>query len=179
VLLLSLGSVDEAMRSAAAESLSTNYRVTIESAEIDLPAECYYKPRDRYRADKILDYLDREYARYDRVIALTAVDISVTVDQHEDWGVFGFGRRPGRCAVVSSHRLAPSNPDAELLKERIYKVVLHEYGHTTGLPHCKASDQCPMQDANGKIATVDKSKSSLCEECLGDANEFVQRGGNS
>lgn len=174
VLLISLGEVDEATVNSASRSLIVNYVVHVDFDEIDLPKECYYEPRDRYRADKILDFLEQNYPDYDCVIAVTEADISTTVDGHEDWGVFGFGRQPGQTAVVSTFRLKKDEPTKDVLDDRIQKVVLHEYGHTTGLPHCTSSGTCPMQDADGKIATVDKSKPYLCGKCEEKAKKFVK-----
>ncbi|MCH7945816.1 MAG: hypothetical protein IIC73_07365, partial [Armatimonadetes bacterium] len=94
---------------------------------------------------------------------LTAMDISTTKGEYEDWGVFGLGRVNGSSAVVSTFRLNRDGVSEEQFQERLYKVVVHEYGHTVGLPHCTESDVCPMQDKRGKVKTVDDSNSFLCD----------------
>jgi archaemetzincin len=43
------------------------------------------------------------------------------------------------------------------------KVAVHEIGHTLGLPHCPTTG-CLMEDAGGKVATVD-GEFDLCERC--------------
>lgn len=177
VLLIELGSVSENTSKQAEHALSLTWDVTLDRKTDQLPTVAYYEPRKRYRADKILDYLEKTYAGYDRVIAITEADVSTTMRNHEDWGVFGLGRNPGFAAVVSDHRLRLDNPSEDLLAVRVYKVVLHEFGHTLGLPHCTRSGKCPMQDAQGKVATVDRSLPSLCDDCRKEVASFRRRGG--
>ena len=44
-----------------------------------LPRTAYYAPRQRYRADKLLDHLQSRLPQgFDRVLGLTSVDISTT-----------------------------------------------------------------------------------------------------
>ena len=172
VALVNLGEVDIDVQIAAERALRDNYNVVIEVRDADLPKDAFYEPRSRYRADKILDFLEDKYQNYDRVVALTSVDISTTKGVHEDWGVFGLGRRPGKPCVVSTFRLKKEG--AEKMLERVNKVVLHEFGHTVGLPHCEASETCPMQDAEGKVATVDKSNKTLCKSCLDLAGDVTK-----
>jgi len=71
-----------------------------------LPKAAWYEPRARYRADILLDELvNPTPGTYRIVIGLTAKDISVTKDQHGDWGIFGLGQLAGRACVVSTFRL--------------------------------------------------------------------------
>ena len=142
-----------------------------------MPESAFYEPRLRYRAEKLLDFLEESFSGYDRVVGLTTEDISTTSGEHEDWGIFGLGRINGQSAVISTHRLSKEGVKKDIFEDRLYKVVLHEYGHTVGLQHCDASDTCPMQDANGKVKTVDKSVKVLCESCLGDVQSDVRREG--
>ena len=39
-----------------------------------------------------------------------------------------------------------------LVRERLWKVAIHELGHTLGLPHCP-NNGCLMQDAHGTVKT--------------------------
>src|SRR6202000_1310347 len=108
---------------------------------IQLPQSAYYSPRNRYRADSIISYLDR-FGRADTVIiGLTAKDISMNKGNIKDWGIMGLGFQPGNACVISAFRLSKSN-----LSEQLYKIALHELGHTQGLPHCK-NKICYMRDA--------------------------------
>lgn len=111
---------------------------------IELPAVAYYVPRNRYRADILINYLKDFGSKDSVVIGLTDKDISTTKDNIKDWGVMGLGFRPGNACVVSSFRLSKLN-----LADQFYKVAIHELGHTSGLPHCE-NKKCFMRDADGK-----------------------------
>src|SRR6266849_2634862 len=61
-----------------------------------LPESAWYAPRRRYRADKIVDFLDRTTSRdIAHVIGVTSRDISVTKGAFPDWGVFGVAELSG------------------------------------------------------------------------------------
>jgi len=137
---------------------------TIILPPINLPPSSYYKARDRYRADSIIRYLRRnipEDCHY--IIGLTRQDISVTNGNIPDYGIFGLGFCPGKSCVVSTYRYR-KNVSEQLFHKRFLKVCLHELGHNMGLPHCK-SQNCMMQDAEGKISTVDQEVMKLCNKC--------------
>lgn len=120
-----------------------------------LPKEAYYPPRRRYRADRLIADLARRPEW--KVVGLTHRDISTTKAKVKDWGVFGLGYCPGRSAVVSTHRLGGRS-------DRLRKVVIHEFGHTLGLPHCP-NRGCLMNDAEGSIRTVDRESGRFCPTC--------------
>ena len=138
---------------------------------VPLPAAAYYKPRKRYRAEKLLEYLHtvmRERApeapRDARILAMTDVDISTTKGKVYDWGVFGLGELPGRSCVISVHRLRRGARDAAHLRFRVTTTGVHEVGHTLGLPHC-TEPRCVMQDAEGSIKNTDGSSGHLGSSC--------------
>lgn len=56
----------------------------------------------------------------------------------------GLGYMPGNACVISTFRLKGNNQ-----AEKLYKVAIHELGHTQGLPHCP-DKSCFMRDAEGK-----------------------------
>jgi archaemetzincin len=85
------------------------------------------------------------------------VDISTTKNGIKDWGIMGLGYRPGKSCVVSDFRMAVKNRN-----QQFYKVVLHELGHTEGLPHCKTKT-CLMRDAEGGNH-LDEEK-DFCKNC--------------
>lgn len=143
-----------------------------------LPKSAYTTVKSpRYRADSLIAMMKRDRPdSVDYVLGLTGVDISTTkrdengdikkpVSRYSDWGIFGLGYRPGPSCIVSSFRLKTSNKKQTL--ERLRKVCLHELGHNMGLPHCKDSDVCVMQDANESIKTVDTGSEKLCSSCKG------------
>jgi archaemetzincin len=130
-----------------------------------LPVAAWFEPRQRWRAERLLDWLAaREVLRADRVVGLTAADISTTKDEHPDWGIFGLGQLGGRACVVSTFRLGRGGVSRERALVRLAKVLNHELGHTFGLEHCP-TPKCLMEDARGSIATVDAEPGALCAVC--------------
>lgn len=160
-----LGKVAPDVIQVIGQNLKALYRVEVEVLpQRDLPAASFYKPRARYRAEKLLDWLEKETpVGFTKVIGITASDISTTKDEVFDWGIFGLGQINGRPCIVSTFRLGRGVPRAKMLF-RTGDVAGHEAGHTFGLQHC-ASPHCMMNDAEGKIQSVDESTRRLCDEC--------------
>lgn len=148
----------------------------VEVVLVKLPDETYYKPRNRYRADKLIRYLNDHFDS-DKVIGLTDKDISTTSGNRKDWGIMGLASRPGKSCVVSTFRTFRGAKSKELKNERLKKVALHEFGHTFGLPHCENSETCLMRDANGKVATVDEAK-YFCSKCRNQIQKFLRNVNN-
>jgi archaemetzincin len=142
------------------------YAVSVEVLpEVPMPQSAYYKPRDRYKAEGLLDALEGKPApRFTKIIGLTTRDISTTKGEIEDWGIFGLGELGGRSCVVSTFRLRAGKASTPVFQARLVKVVNHELGHTFGLDHCPSAG-CFMQDAGGKIATVDGESGKPCAAC--------------
>ena len=182
VVLQPLGPFDSSLVDAAVAGivqLCERCSVVV-APTVPLPQSAYYPPRKRYRAEKLLAWLDSTAADgADRVVGLTRRDISTTKDTFPDWGIFGLGWMPGRACVVSTFRLGRTKVSREQFVRRFVDVVKHELGHTFGLAHC-ATVGCLMEDAKGTIATVDRSTGKLCAQCRAlfdialDAYEGVQ-----
>lgn len=124
---------------------------------IDFPANTYYEERNRYRADSIIKFLNKETKEGFVTIGLTSKDISATRGKIKDFGIMGLGYRPGKACVASSFRLSKENRD-----EQLYKIAIHELGHTQGLPHC-LEKMCFMRDAEGKNPTNEET--DFCKKC--------------
>ena len=126
----------------------------------------YYPPRNRYRADSLLNFLESyNHGDIDLVVGLTGKDISCTNETFVDCGIFGLGLMPGHACVVSTYsKRLGINASRALLEERLTKVVLHELGHNLGLDHCNTPN-CLMEDAGGTIKTVDREKKEVCPKC--------------
>jgi archaemetzincin len=132
---------------------------------VPLPAEAYYAPRRRWRAEKLLAHLHEVVGDPDaRVLGLTSADISTTNGPHRDWGIFGLGELPGRTCVVSTFRLARKPRDRAHFLFRVRSTAVHEVGHTFGLDHC-GEERCVMQDAEGSIANTDAGDGRLAAGC--------------
>jgi archaemetzincin len=140
----------------------------------DLPKAAYYPARKRYRAERLLAYLNRRMPKDGwRILGLTEVDISTTKDQFPDWGVMGLGELPGTATVISSFRCRKKARNPAHAIERLAKVAVHEIGHTLGLPHCPTRG-CLMEDAMGKVTTTDRER-DFCPLCraLAKRNGFT------
>jgi archaemetzincin len=124
---------------------------------IPLPQSAYYPARARYRADSLISFLARNTTEGHITIGLTNFDISTTKNKINDWGVMGLGFCPGRSCVASSFRLDKKN-----LADQLYKVAIHELGHTQGLVHCPVKT-CYMRDAEGENRTEEET--GFCPKC--------------
>ena len=124
-------------------------------APISLPHSAYYSLRARYRADTLIRLLSVKTPLGHVTLALTTKDISCTHDGYADWGIMGYSYLPGKACVASIFRLKNN-------KEQLFKVAIHELGHTQGLDHCPVKT-CFMRDAKGKNHTNEEKE--FCPEC--------------
>lgn len=169
VCFVPLGKQDPALLSVANRGTAYLYGATTQILKRrKLPKSAYYKPRGRYRGEKILDFLD-EAARdlpagttCDVMMGITTVDISTTKGRHKDWGILGLGSIGGQSAVVSSFRMKKGANRAKQ-KRRMVSTVNHEIGHVLSAPHGGAPG-CLMNDAQGTVKTIDKESGLLCAE---------------
>ena len=139
-------------------------------ARESLPESAFYKPRKRYRAEKLLRFLEDEVypdSGCAAIIGFTSLDISTSKGKHKDWGIFGLGSVGGVSCVVSTHRLGKRTKSKRVVRIRTVKVVNHELGHVLGLGHC-STERCLMNDALGSIKTVDRETGLPCELCRGE-----------
>jgi len=178
VKLIVLGQFDGALADAVEAGLRTELDVDVERIDrLPLPRWAYYPPRRRYRAERLLEALNRHLAgepRTTRVLGLTSVDISTTKGPHRDWGIFGLGELGGRSCVISTFRLRRRARDEAHRTFRVVTTAVHEVGHTLGLEHC-VEPRCLMNDAEGSIQTVDNSTGHLGPECLDELNREEPR----
>jgi archaemetzincin len=122
-----------------------------------VPANAYYELRNHYRADTIIYDISIQAKKDHVIIALTNKDISTTKNGIADYGIMGFGYQPGNACAVSTFRLSKINT-----QEQLFKVAMHELGHTQGLPHCDVRT-CFMRDAEGKNHTDEEKE--FCTKC--------------
>jgi archaemetzincin len=166
VCLQPLGKHEPALLDPIARGLTQAYGFKVRRlGPQPLPAAAWYAPRNRYRAPLLLDYLLGEIvptaAGCNAVVAITAVDVSMSKGEHADWGVLGLSYQGLRVGVVSSFRLH-RGVDARRVVERAVKVTIHELGHVLGLPHRDDGPGCIMNDARGSVQTIDRARGGLC-----------------
>lgn len=141
---------------AVSAAISAFFAVQVSvAAPLALPKSAFYPKRQRYRAEKLLDYLVEQGRKDARVtLGLTAVDISTTKAPYEDWGILGLATLDGRSAVLSSFRCHKKAKNAEHARVRFAKTAVHELGHSFGLDHCPTAG-CLMHDGEGSVLTTD------------------------
>ena len=146
------------------QNITATYNCTVTEIKgiAAMPATAYYKPRNRYRVNLLLEDL-KKYNGFNKVIGITSKDISTSSNGVYDWGIMGLAYRPGKQCVISTFRI--KTPDKILFNDRLVKVALHELGHTMGLPHCTFSRTCFMEAAEGTIKSVDRETRFLCSNC--------------
>jgi archaemetzincin len=166
VCLAPLGSHDRSLLPVVVRGIEYLYGLEVRVlAARALPRAAYHAPRKRYRAEKLLVYLDREVlpgSGCDLVVGFTGVDISTTKGRHVDWGVLGLAWIGGPSGVVSTYRLGRKVSRRQRAM-RTVKVTNHELGHVLGLDHHEVIG-CLMEDAGGTVKTVDRESGLLCEE---------------
>jgi len=171
VTVVPLGAVPEASVRIAERAIGRTFRVRVVRARRSaLPLTAFYPPRKRFRAERLLDYLEeRGYPAH--TVGLTVRDVSTTLRNRTDWGVTGLARTEGPC-VVSTFRLGRAGYSR--FASRLGKISIHEVGHTFGLSHCTASQTCPMQDLAGRVTTLDRSRDSFCGQCREKLGEVAK-----
>lgn len=146
------------------DSIEKFYSVAIVvAAEKNFPLNCYYLPRNRYRADSTIKWLKQiKPDSATSIVGITNEDVSVNKGVHKDYGVMGLGYKPGNACVVSTFRLRKTATSQKHFRERLFKVVVHEMGHNFGLYHCP-DETCIMVNAEGQMK-LDGEK-DLCNSC--------------
>lgn len=157
IIFQPMGNFDAKLVKKTMKELQKIYPNFILKQNSELPAYAYYKIKNRYRADSILNRLKYQYGVDTVIIAVLNPDISVTKGKINDWGVMGLGHRPGNACVVSTYRLEKKN-----LSDQFFKVCIHELGHTQGLSHCP-DKTCFMRDAEGGNPLDEEVH--FCEKC--------------
>src|SRR5262245_5254341 len=109
VCLAPLGQYEKEMVPVITRGIEYLYKFEVKLLDPrPLPRSAWYSPRRRYRAEKLLGFLDAEVlpgSGCDLVMGFTGADISTTKDAHIDWGILGLAWIGGPSGVVSTHRL--------------------------------------------------------------------------
>ncbi|MBS4064106.1 MAG: hypothetical protein KGZ74_06075 [Chitinophagaceae bacterium] len=164
VLLQPLQFTDTITLKQLKNSIEQFFAVTVYiNTNKSFPNDLFYKPRSRYRADRIIHWLRMNRPDSARtIVGITSRDVSTTKNNVYDYGVMGLGYSPGHACVVSTFRPAKTARNKTHLQQRLLKLVIHEMGHNFGLPHC-SNEECFMVDAEGQMK-LDKER-YLCDSC--------------
>jgi archaemetzincin len=147
-------------------NLKTVYSSVKIAKKIPFPEGTWNHNKTRRRADASIAYLTDISGKNELIIGLTTKDISTSKDGKKDWGIFGLGYCPGKSCIASTYRLKGNKTG------KLFKVAIHELGHTQGLPHCPVKN-CFMRDAKGK--DVLNEETEFCQTCK---NVLIQHGWN-
>ena len=166
VAIQPLGTIDSALVCAVAARIERTFAVDVTVLPPrPLPASALYRPRMRYRGERVIDWLAA--AKSPPVSAIVGVmsrDLSATKGHVYDWGVMGVANPSSATGVTSTYRLRRHGATASVVTLRACQVAVHELGHSLGLAHCRAP-RCIMNDAEGGIASVDDSSGRFCWRC--------------
>lgn len=167
VVIQPLGEVEPELLQVVAKAVASQVAAEVRVAPTRaLPQVAWFAPRKRWRAEKLLEVLDAEAAQGTwRIIGVTSAEISTTKEAIYDWGIAGLGSLGGPSCVVSTFLYAKHSKTRAALRRRFADVVVHELGHTLGMPHCEVKG-CVMADAKGKaISSADASSGAYCASC--------------
>lgn len=161
ICVVPIGDVPEEDAAFACDVLAAHLgREAVVFEPLPLQESYYYSERDQYGAAGFLGYVEANApAEAFRAVGLTARDITIPQLNF----LFGMGRCPGKCAVISTHRLDYYCESRAQRHVRFAKLIIHELGHTFGLLHCR-QPLCAMKFADG-YATLDYTRVALCERC--------------
>jgi murein DD-endopeptidase MepM/ murein hydrolase activator NlpD len=157
-ILLLLSFSGEANVKQVQQTIEQFYGIKTTVVKATMPEAASAHDRGRYKANRILDYLQQQYPNQ-KVIALTSKDICTNLNGQPCWGIFGLNYLGKPYSVSSVNRIKSDKTNL------LSKVAIHEVGHSLGIPHCKSGNPCLMKDAAGKIATIKQQPMKFCNDC--------------
>ena len=165
VYLLAVGTIDASLLENLRVQLPKRLPIACEIFPRRLdPTPSYHAERQQFHASHILHCMHSLVRPSDwRVLAVAEVDLYIPILKY----VFGEAEMGGPCAVVSACRLRQEfyglDQDDSLLRERLLKEALHEFGHTLNLRHCQ-DYQCAMASSHS-VEWIDLRENQLCDAC--------------
>lgn len=140
------------------------------------PDFAFDQVRRQYRADLLIEEVDRKIKSQNKIIGVCDNDLFLPVFTH----LYGFAPLNGDSGIVSISRLKSfgingRKVDLNLTAERGVKEIIHELGHLIGLKHCRVS-WCVMHTSlePEEIDTKDFSYCEICQKIIieGGKNEI-------
>jgi len=159
--ILIIGDVDLEMVERAVKKMENLLKI---KARIDFckenPDYAYNKGRGQYMSGEIIKRINSERDSQ-KVLGIVDLDLCTPVLTY----VFGEAQLDGKAGVVSLYRLREgSYGESEIVFERFYKELLHEFGHLFGLTHCSLKN-CVM-NFSANVKQIDLKGEQFCEACL-------------
>jgi len=179
VHLVPLGAVPPETIDATVQGLREHAPVAVVVEASRTPPDRAKSPRKgAWQASVLLDWLDGlSIGGGGKVMALTEAEMVTRKGNHPTWGILGMGSIDGRCSVISTYRMRRrwenGGAPESLVRERLWKIAIHELGHTLGLEHCPVRG-CLMEDGHGTVQTVDRGR-ALCADCARRFEEALRR----
>ena len=145
------------------ESLYMQIREINPAAELKkslpLPGGAYDDRYESYRADLLLDNLKKGYdAKKYIVLGVTHADLIRLNEEGLEQSTMGLAAISGHVCVVSSYQLSKN-----VMDDQLFRLSMHEIGHTEGLQHCKRYRSCYMY--RGLRRTNFWGKADFCPGC--------------
>ncbi len=130
-----------------------------------LPRRHLNAARNQYDADGLIDVLFRDMPT--DAVGLLGLTNGDLYDGRRPRFVFGLASLVDRVGLVSMARYRGTwwgeAADLPRFLDRLYKVVVHEVGHTLGLAHCP-NRRCVMRD-DATLEALDDSPRRFCRGC--------------
>jgi archaemetzincin len=165
ITLISFGYFEKEFLEKIAGSVCREYMLPVKLKEghLDL-SEFHDHTRRQYNANNLLMAVD-SLSTSDSVktIGLFSVDLFIPILTY----IFGQAFLNGRSGIASLYRLSNERygmkKDDKILLDRFTKEIIHELGHTFGLPHCHIP-KCVMRSST-YVEDLDQKGSALCTVC--------------
>ncbi len=165
VQLLPIGNVDDGLLNELCPTVEEVLCVPCRVLPIRLdPAFAFHAERQQCNAPEILQCMQGFLTAGSwRMLGIATVDLYIPTLTF----VFGEAQMSGPCGVLSAHRLCQDfyglTADPELLRQRLTKEAVHEFGHTLNLGHC--DDYSCVMSSSDDVEQIDLKESSLCAIC--------------
>ncbi|NYZ73563.1 archaemetzincin family Zn-dependent metalloprotease [Candidatus Micrarchaeota archaeon] len=165
ILLVLVGRTVPAFNEIA-DKVGRAFKSPVSLELIDFPmTRSYRSGRKQYDAEAFLKEMGRLSEPGTRTVFI------VREDMFSGPLNFVFGLASEDACVVATARLDPrfygkvddGKKAGALFKERILKEIIHELGHTLGMPHCD-DKKCVMVFSNS-LADVDNKGAGFCKNC--------------
>ena len=165
IAILPMGDVKKSDIESLSVLFSELYDISSEILpNVPIPPKTFMELEEQYDANLLNDYLVTQKKHYFRVVGIIDEDMSVSAYGY----LFGLASLSREVCTISLTRLRESyyrRPENDLLlRSRIFKIVMHEYGHTFGLAHCISNGSCLMRFI-GSVEDLDNSDCGFCWIC--------------